>query len=83
MTDYELVAKWEVIKYTISYDLAQGFWGEVEGATEFAHGTKVTLVNPVRNGYEFVGWYVGEVKVEEINENAQTDAQKIKYRARL
>ncbi len=50
---------------TISYDLAEGAWGEVEGQTELTHGVTYVLPNPVREGYTFLGWYEGEELVTE------------------
>ncbi len=67
--DCTLTAKWQSlteVKYTISYDLAEGSWGEKEGVTEFTHGDTVELVEPVREGYIFMGWYEDETKVTTI-----------------
>ena len=64
----KLVAKWEIIKFEIEYELNEGSWVEgQEGVTQFDWGTVVTLPTPVREGYEFLGWienfeYVTEIE---------------------
>ena len=52
--DVTSVAEWKAITYTIGYDLAGG---NVSGnPTSYTVENGYTLVNPVRNGYEFAGW---------------------------
>ena len=64
----KLVAKWEIIKFEIEYELNEGSWAEgQEGVNQFDWGTVVTLPTPVREGYEFLGWienfeYVTEIE---------------------
>lgn len=70
--------------YTISYDLAEGQWGTEQGATSFIENSPATLVNPVREGYIFLGWYEGETKVETLtNKNytlvAKWEKEKVYY----
>ena len=65
-----LVAKWEVIKFEISYDLNGGAWEDAEGVTEFEYNQVVELLVPVKEGYVFLGWTQNSVYVEEIvNDN--------------
>ncbi len=66
--DLTLVAKWEVVKYSdVTYVLNEGTLPE--GApTQYKEGTGIAkLPVPTREGFEFVGWYVGETKVESIS----------------
>ena len=67
--NYSLKAKWEAIevKYTISYDLDGG---EATGLVEeFVENDFPQLVTPTKEGFDFLGWYDGETKVEAISEN--------------
>ena len=43
--------------YKVTYDLAEGAWGEAQGAESFKHNQFAELVTPVREGYKFVGWF--------------------------
>ena len=56
--DTTIKAKWDTIKYTITYDLAEG--SLAEGVTNPASYTVVSadikLNNPTRTGYNFAGW---------------------------
>ena len=55
-----LVAQWEPVEYTISYDLDGG---KFEGSypVSYNYETKTfTIPTPVRNGYTFTGWAVSE-----------------------
>jgi len=67
--DYEenitLVAKWEVVTYTVAYELDGG---SLEGETkEYTVETETfQLVAPTKEGYKFLGWYVGEELVTEV-----------------
>ena len=49
-------ASWDIVVYTISYDLAGGTVSEdnPESYTVDSHDFK--LANPIRTGYDFVGW---------------------------
>ena len=64
-----LVAKWEklpdpVVEYTITLDVNGGIALENAIITAEA-GTTITLPNPTRDGYNFLGWYNGATKFEE------------------
>lgn len=65
----EFIYEQEVVptKYTISYDLDGGLFNG-EAVTEFTAGENVTLLTPVKEGYEFLGWYQGDEKVETITD---------------
>lgn len=69
--DITLVAKWEenvVLPKTITYTLDGGKLPE--GApTSFMPGTVTTLPVPTKDGYTFLGWYINDTLVIEINED--------------
>ncbi len=53
--DRSYTAKWEVISYTITYDLAGGnVSGNVVSYT--IESEDITLINPTKEGYTFSGW---------------------------
>ena len=53
----ELKAKWKIINYSISYELNDGT-NYVSAPTSYNVDTsEITLGIPVREGYEFAGWY--------------------------
>ena len=59
--DITLVATWEIITYTISYELDGG---EVEGENPTTYTVEtedITLISPEKYGYDFLGWDNGEV----------------------
>ena len=60
-----LIAKWEEnVKYTISLD---GNGVELEQNTiTFADAKEVKLPTPVKEGYNFLGWYEGDVLVKTV-----------------
>ncbi len=65
--DITLYAKWDIVTYNVTYDLAGG-----EGATNnpatytVENDLPIALEEPTRKGYKFLGWYEGETKVEEL-----------------
>ncbi|GCF92731.1 hypothetical protein NRIC_06220 [Enterococcus florum] len=60
----QLLAKWEVIEYQVSFDSAGGSEVPVQNYT-VEKGID-TFTTPTRTGYTFLGWYDGETKVESI-----------------
>ncbi|MBR2891582.1 MAG: InlB B-repeat-containing protein [Bacilli bacterium] len=68
--NWTLVAQWldlATVRYTISYDLNGGEWAEGETPTvEFGWNEEVQLLNPVREGYNFLGWYEDKTQVSAI-----------------
>ena len=72
--NYDLVARWETAKYTITYDLDGGTCYDL--ITEFKHDEDITLPTPSKDGFIFEGWFEGETKVEEItNKNYELKAK--------
>ena len=68
--DITLYAKWDVIEYTVSYDLAGGEGAETNPTTYTVEDTPYALVAPTRLGYKFLGWYAGDAKVESLTVEA-------------
>ena len=68
-TNIELIAKWEkdevpAVEYTITLDVAGGD-ALVESEITANVFDPIELPVPTREGYNFLGWYNGEVKFEE------------------
>ena len=56
--DITLVARWEIHTYTVTFDTAGG---NMATPATVAHGGTVTAPEGIeREGYDFVGWYLGE-----------------------
>ena len=64
-----LVAKWTADLYTISYDLADGVNSPENPTSYTIESGLITLKDPTREGYTFVGWYNGEQLVTTIDSN--------------
>ncbi len=60
--DYNLVAHWQILKFTITYDPADGVL-PTDAVREFEYGQKVTLPTPTKDGYIFDGWFENGAKV--------------------
>ena len=52
----DIYAQWQVVPYTISYDLAGGTVATVNPTEYTIESAAITLVNPTREGYDFAGW---------------------------
>lgn len=67
--NFDLYAKFTAIEYQITYNLNGG--GEVDNPTSYSvESGNISLKAPEREQYDFLGWYLGDDKVEIIN--AQT-----------
>lgn len=64
-----LVAKWTADLYTISYDLADGVNNPENPTSYTIESGLITLKDPTREGYTFLGWYNGEQLVTIIDSN--------------
>ena len=64
-----LVAKWTADLYTISYNLADGVNSPENPTSYTIESGLITLKDPTREGYTFVGWYNGEQLVTTIDSN--------------
>ena len=68
----ELTAKWEIVEYAISYDLAGGAHVG-EAPVKYTVAEEVVLGAATKAGYEFAGWYLGEEKVEKVEAGSTGD----------
>ena len=55
--DVTLTAKWDPIKYKITYNLNGGKNASDNPATYHVDSGTITLKAPTKNGYKFLGWY--------------------------
>ncbi|WP_162849146.1 InlB B-repeat-containing protein [Haploplasma axanthum] len=61
-----ITTKWEVLEYTITYEL-DGGTNHTENPLKYTiENDTITLLDPTRTGYIFDGWYDGEEKVTQI-----------------
>ena len=67
--DITVEAKWAVNSYDITYDLAGGVNNSENPTTYTIESGLITLKNPTREGYTFLGWYNGEQLVTIIDSN--------------
>lgn len=67
--DITVEAKWAINSYDITYDLAGGVNNSENPTTYTIESGLITLKNPTRVGYTFVGWYNGEQLVTIIDSN--------------
>lgn len=68
--EVEFGAKWEAIRYTITYNLNEGKFDEIQTPkTSYTiEDETFELLTPTKEGYEFTGWYNNDgVKVERIS----------------
>ena len=52
----EYIAHWDIIRYTLSYDLAGGTLAAENPKTYTIESADFTLTNPVKAGQKFMGW---------------------------
>ena len=66
--DIKLYAQWEIITYTITYELNSGELpeGQTNPASYTVETDDFTLVNPVRTGYTFTGWNDGTAVAQSV-----------------
>ena len=64
--DREYTAHWEVIEYTITYDLDGGTEAEIQNPESYTVETEdIILQKPIREGYTFIGWTGTGIESEE------------------
>ena len=59
-SDVTVVATFKAIEHTVTATVNDPAMGSVEGAGVYNYGTTATLTATANEGYEFVGWTVGE-----------------------
>ncbi len=59
-----LKAKWNLVSYTITYDLGGG--SQVGNPTSYTIEDEITLLESTKDGYTFDGWYYGSGKEIEV-----------------
>lgn len=64
-TDISVYAKWEEISYTITYDLDHGAQNPLN-PEYYTIEDEVTLNNPTRQGYIFMGWYQNDTYTTDV-----------------
>ena len=65
---HSLKASWEIINYTIDYNLNGGCLNIGESnPTTYTVEDSITLINPIKEGYTFVGWYNEETPISSID----------------
>ncbi|MBQ9785320.1 MAG: InlB B-repeat-containing protein [Clostridia bacterium] len=72
--DVILEAQWETITYTITYEGLEDVDFDPLNATDYTvESGIVELYYPMKTGYNFDGWYLGGVRIEEIPEGSIGD----------
>ena len=68
-----LAAKWTAIEYSIAYDLDGGICNEELTVKYSVESDDIILPDLSKGGYKFVGWFMGEKKVEKIAKGSYGD----------
>lgn len=68
-----LVAKWTAIEYSITYNLDGGSCDEELTAKYNVESDDIILPDLSKDGYKFVGWFIGEKKIEKIAKGSHGD----------
>lgn len=71
-SDITLLARWSILTYFINYDLDGGTNDPLNPNT-IHFFDEVILRDPIKNGYQFEGWYLNGVKVVKIPEGTTED----------
>lgn len=68
-----LAAKWTAIEYSIAYNLDGGSCDEELTAKYNVESDDIILPDLSKDGYKFVGWFIGEKKIEKIAKGSHGD----------
>ena len=68
-----LAAKWTAIEYSIAYDLDGGSCDEELTVKYSVESDDIILPDLSKDGYKFVGWFIGEKKIEKIAKGSYGD----------
>lgn len=71
--DITLTAKWELIEYTINYDLGGGSYDGEMPEMYTVESPTLTLGTPTREGYLFMGWTINNSDTSEIKTGSTGD----------
>lgn len=71
--DVLLCAKWTAIEYSIAYDLDGGSCDEELTVKYNVESDDIILPDLSKDGYKFVGWFIGEKKIEKIAKGSHGD----------
>ncbi len=77
--DKTLYAKWKLDSFNIVYELNGGRNSDLNPST-YEYGTTFILENPIKEGFDFAGWYIdGEFSVKSNEITASDEGDKIFY----
>ena len=68
-----LAAKWTAIEYSIAYDFDGGSCDEELTVKYSVESDDIILPDLNKDGYKFVGWFIGEKKIEKIAKGSHGD----------
>ena len=71
--DVTITAQWSLNTYQISYDVNGGEGAEGNPSTYTVEDADITLAEPTRANYTFLGWYEGNTKFTEIDTSLARD----------
>lgn len=70
--DLTIYAKWNTITYSITYNL-DGGENNQDNQSLYTVEDTITLLEPTKPGYNFVGWYLNNEKIESISAGTTGD----------
>ncbi len=73
--EVSLTAQWEVVKYSIAYNLNGGSNSNDNPLEYSIESGTIVLSNPTRDDYIFVGWFIGETQIMEITSDMTGDVE--------
>lgn len=68
-----LAAKWTAVEYSIAYDFDGGSCDEELTVKYSVESDDIILPDLSKDGYKFVGWFIGENKIEKIAKGSHGD----------
>lgn len=73
-SDIKITSNWELIKYSINYNL-DGGQNNTKNPSECSVEDNIKLMDPVKSGYDFLGWFIDKdftTKITEIVDTTDT-----------
>lgn len=80
--DKSYIAKWSINSYSIIYNNMDGAVNHENNADAYTYGIGLTLGNPVKTGYDFIGWYQDEAFIKAITSISALDMEEINLYAK-